>query len=265
MLMGVSLGHSSTPHRGKEGEEWKHSHKDYGTIGWEFMAETLDCPTCRGTGRIPRGQENQLVAVIPCTDQRLKPRHTKQYVCLSVVLCLVVCFLVLFFLFPRSMSLSPIAIKSVLVFFTPDAVTMTIMSVLNISNENFVTVEVRNLDVQALIVDTVVGKASIGNVTIVKPRSRTEYTFDIPVSIEDAGLSSYCKSTSIKIRTLFFHLQIMMRVFYLAHSEQLSMDAFEYVDCGTNTTVSHIMQDTSLCSWGSKKGSALSLLCKTPL
>ncbi|XP_042360251.1 transmembrane protein 106B-like [Plectropomus leopardus] len=38
--------------------------------------ETVHCPTCQGTGRIPRGQESKLVAVIPCTDQRLRPRHT---------------------------------------------------------------------------------------------------------------------------------------------------------------------------------------------
>lgn len=62
--------------------------------------DSVTCPTCQGTGRIPRGkhfsnnfvvdmvqfrscnklfnvgQENQLVALIPYSDQRLKPRRT---------------------------------------------------------------------------------------------------------------------------------------------------------------------------------------------
>nr|AAH53198.1 Zgc:64013 protein [Danio rerio] len=38
--------------------------------------DSITCPTCQGTGRIPRNQENQLVALIPYSDQRLKPRRT---------------------------------------------------------------------------------------------------------------------------------------------------------------------------------------------
>ncbi|KAF6716218.1 Transmembrane protein 106B [Oryzias melastigma] len=84
------------------------------------------CPTCRGTGRIPRGQEEQLVAVIPCNDVRLKPRHTKLYVLLAMALCLFVCCLILFFLFPRSVSLTPLSVQSVMVYFTPDNISMDV-------------------------------------------------------------------------------------------------------------------------------------------
>ncbi|KAG7282960.1 hypothetical protein CRUP_028477 [Coryphaenoides rupestris] len=38
--------------------------------------DSVTCPTCQGTGRIPRGQENQLVALIPYSDQRLRPSRT---------------------------------------------------------------------------------------------------------------------------------------------------------------------------------------------
>ncbi|KAL4660471.1 transmembrane protein 106A-like [Arapaima gigas] len=246
------LGQSSTPQGCKEpvipkkGEKRKHSWKDYGSIGWETKEDTLDCPTCRGTGRIPKGQKNQLVAVIPCSDQRLGPQHTKLYVCLSVLLCLVVCILVIFFLFPRSVLLSPVAIKSVSVYFTPNMVNITITNVLNITNKNYFSVELCDLDVQTLFGDIVVGKAKIRNVTMVKPRSRTEYTYDIPVFLDDPGLNTFCKSTAFKIHTLFLHLQITVRVLYLAHSEQLSTDTFEYIDCGTNTTIPHFVQDSLL-------------------
>lgn len=34
-------------------------------------------------------------------------------------------------------------------------------------------------------------------------------------------------------------LRMTMNVSYLSHTEQLSVDAFEYVDCGTNSTIPH--------------------------
>uniref|UniRef100_A0A3Q4GWS1 Transmembrane protein 106B-like n=1 Tax=Neolamprologus brichardi TaxID=32507 RepID=A0A3Q4GWS1_NEOBR len=95
------------------------------------------------------GQESKLVAVIPCTDQRLRPRHTKLYVALSVGLCLLVSVLVLFFLFPRSVILSPVAVSSSSVYFTHDGVQINITNVLNITNNNFAAVQAYNLTVQA--------------------------------------------------------------------------------------------------------------------
>ncbi|KAI1884173.1 hypothetical protein AGOR_G00223710 [Albula goreensis] len=234
--MGVSLGRRSEDEEEiipDSGGRRKSLRKDQGA------ADTLDCPTCRGTGRIPRGQESQLVAVIPCTDQRLKPRRTKLYVCLSVALCILVSSLVLFFLFPRSVLLSAVAVKSVYVFFTPSTVEMHITNVLNITNNNFAVVDATDLSVQVLFYDTVLGTAAIQNVTTVQPRSAKAYTYEIPIEISDEGLNAYCKSTSIRIHTLFLHLQMTMKVYYLSHSEQLSLDTFEYIDCGTNTTIPH--------------------------
>uniref|UniRef100_A0A8C7F1L1 Transmembrane protein 106B n=1 Tax=Oncorhynchus kisutch TaxID=8019 RepID=A0A8C7F1L1_ONCKI len=200
--------------------------------------ETLDCPTCQGTGRIPRGQESKLVAVIPCSDQRLKPRHTKLYVTVSVTLCLLVSSLVLFFLFPRSVILSPVAVKSVYVYFTPTTVQMNITNILNITNDNFFTVQAYNLTVQALFDKTVVGKADMKNVTTVKPLT------DKTVSTSPHYQLNYCKKSTIKIHTLFVHLQMSMTVYYLAHFEQLSLDTFEYIDCGSNTTTPHLINPT---------------------
>ncbi|XP_055753503.1 transmembrane protein 106B-like isoform X2 [Salvelinus fontinalis] len=180
--------------------------------------ETLDCPTCQGTGRIPRGQESKLVAVIPCSDQRLKPRHT--------------------------VILSPGAVESVYVYFTPTTVQMNITNILNITNDNFFTVQAYNLTVQALFDKTVVGKADMKNVTTVKPLTDKTFSFEIPVTLMEEGLNNYCKKSTIKIHTLFVHLQMSMTVYYLAHFEQLSLDTYEYIDCGSNTTTPHIINPT---------------------
>ncbi|KAL7857008.1 hypothetical protein SRHO_G00159070 [Serrasalmus rhombeus] len=210
---------------------------DYGSINGEGQWDP--CPTCQGTGRIPRGQEAQLVAVIPCSDQRLKPRHTKLYVCISVVLCLLVCSLILFFLFPRSVDLSPVTLQSSQIYFAPEKVDMIITNKLNLSNHNFVTIQVQDLDLQVLIYETVVGKTKTSNVTTVIPRSQKTLTVVTSITIDDPGLNSYCRSASIRIHTLFLHLQMTIKVSYLSHAEQLSMDTYEYIDCGANSTVPH--------------------------
>ncbi|KAM3863783.1 transmembrane protein 106A-like [Diretmus argenteus] len=201
--------------------------------------ETLDCPTCQGTGRIPRGQESKLVAVISCTDQRLKPRHTKLYMAVAVAVCLLVSSLVVFFLFPRSVILSPVAVKSVFVYSTEDDVKINVTNVLNITNHNFAEVRAFNLTVQALNMDAVVGSVFIQNVTAVQPLSSKMYSFVIPIKLTDSELISYCRSTTFQIHTLFLHLQMAVTVYYLVHYEQLSLDTYEFIDCGTNTTVPH--------------------------
>ncbi|XP_046887921.1 transmembrane protein 106A isoform X1 [Hypomesus transpacificus] len=209
----------------------------YGAINGDIMGDT--CPTCHGIGRIPRGHQDQLVAVISCSDQRLKPRHTKLYVFISVALSLFFCFLILFFLFPRSITILPVSVKSVMVFFTPNTVEMQVTNVLNISNDNFLEVKILDFDVQVLINKMIQGRIKISNMTSLKPSSQRAYTITVPVMLDDAGMNNFCKSSSIKIHTLFLHLQMTMNVSYLAHSEQLSRDTFEYVDCGANTTTPH--------------------------
>ncbi|XP_062303759.1 transmembrane protein 106B-like [Osmerus eperlanus] len=204
--------------------------------------DTVYCPTCQGTGRIPQGQESMLVAVIPCNDQRLDPRHTKLYVAVSVSVCVLVSALVLFFLYPRCVTLSPVAVKSVYVTFPSNTVLMNVTNILNITNQNFATVYAYNLTGQVLFFETVVGSTAIKNVTVIKPLSDKMYTFEIPVKLNDPGLYFYCKFPINAVRTLSLHFQMTMTVYYLAHYEEISLDTYEYIDCGTNTTTVHLIQ-----------------------
>ncbi|XP_019129493.2 transmembrane protein 106B [Larimichthys crocea] len=220
----------------------KDDNKKGGSNRRRSSGDTVDCPSCKGTGRMPRGQQSELVAVIPCNDQRLKPRHTKLYVAVSVGVCLLFSSLVLFFLFPRSVLLSPVSVKSSLVYFIDDDVQINITNVLNITNQNFATVQAYNLTVQALNFHTVVGTVLIKNVTTIKPLSTTMYSFVTPVKLTDSGLSNYCKTPSYPVHILYLHLQMTMTVYYLVHYEQLSLESYEYIDCGANTTVPHSMQ-----------------------
>ncbi|XP_034050545.1 transmembrane protein 106A [Thalassophryne amazonica] len=197
------------------------------------------CPTCRGTGQIPTGQEDQLVAVIPCNDLRLKPSRTKWHVCVSVTVCVFVCCLILFFLFPRSVTLTPVSVLSVMVYLNPDTVDMEVTNLIKIQNQNYVSVHTVEFDIQGLVYNTVVGKTKIYNMSSIQPRSENLYTIKTDLSITDVGINAFCKSTTIKIHTLFLELQMTLNIFHLSHTEQISLNSFEYIDCGRNSTIPH--------------------------
>ncbi|XP_015242984.1 transmembrane protein 106A [Cyprinodon tularosa] len=209
----------------------------YGSTNGSSSSDT--CPTCQGTGRIPRGQQDQLLAVIPCSDVRLKPRRTKLYVCISMGICLFLCCLILFFFFPRSVTLKPVSVLSVLVYFYPDSVDLEVNNLINITNENFVPVQIAEFTMQGLVGETVVGHTKISNMSAIPSRTTKSYTVQIDLPLIDKGLNNYCKSSTIKIHTLFLRLQMTMNITYMSHSEQLSQDVFEYIDCGNNSTMPH--------------------------
>uniref|UniRef100_A0A3Q0S332 Transmembrane protein 106A n=1 Tax=Amphilophus citrinellus TaxID=61819 RepID=A0A3Q0S332_AMPCI len=142
----------------------------YGAMDENPTGDT--CPTCRGTGKIPREHEDQLVAVIPCNDVRLKPRHTKLYVCISMALCLFVCCLILFFLFPRSVTLTPVSVLSVMVYFMPDKVEIEVTNLINITNDNYYPVEIVNFSIQPVVAQIAIEKTKISNTTAMQPRSQ---------------------------------------------------------------------------------------------
>ncbi|XP_069016237.1 transmembrane protein 106A [Embiotoca jacksoni] len=225
--------------KGPEKEKTLRHFPPYGSINGNSTGDT--CPTCRGTGRIPRGHQDQLVAVIPCNDVRLKPRRTKLYVCISMAVCLFLCCLMLFFLFPRSVTLAPVSVLSSMVYFTPDTVELEITNLFNITNENFVPVQIVEFTIQSLVAKSIVGKEKISNMSAVPNRSQKSYPIKVNLPVKSDGLISFCKSSSIKIHTLFVELQITMNISYLSHMEQLSLDTFEYIDCGANSTTPHPM------------------------
>lgn len=153
--------------------------------------------------------------------------------------CLFLCCLILFFLFPRSITLTPVSVVSVMVYFNPDTVSIEVINCINISNANFVPVQIADFTIQGVVYDSVVGKNTTTNMTALQPRSQKSYNYQVDMSIKDKGLINYCKSQSVKIHTIFVALQITLNISYLAHTEQLSLETYEYIDCGNNSTVPH--------------------------
>ncbi|KAJ8290638.1 hypothetical protein GJAV_G00015620 [Gymnothorax javanicus] len=258
IIMGKSLSHHPK-HKDECGEgltttpEYADLHSDDGRGGdvsqfpyVEFTGrDSVTCPTCQGTGRIPRGQENQLVALIPYSDQRLRPRRTKLYVTASVSVCLLLSSLAVFFLFPRSIDVSYVGVKSVYVGYDHDQakrmVYLNITNTLSITNNNYYSVEVANITAQVQFSKTVIGKTRVSNVTSIGPLDMKQIDYMVPTTIaeEMSYMYDYCTLQTIKVHNIVVMMQVTITTAYFGHAEQVSQEMYQYVDCGGNTTSLH--------------------------
>ncbi|RXM28181.1 Transmembrane protein 106B [Acipenser ruthenus] len=197
--------------------------------------DSVTCQTCQGTGRIPRGQENQLVALIPYSDQRLRPRRTKLYVTVAVMVCLLLSGLAVFFLFPRSIDVSYVGIKSAYVSYNQDQriIYLNITNTLNITNNNYYSVEVANISAQVQFSKTVIGKSRLSNATSIGPLDMNQVSFVLLITCD------YCTLPSIKVHNIVVMMQVTVTTAYFGHTEQVSQERYQYVDCGGNTTYLH--------------------------
>uniref|UniRef100_A0A8C7M1I1 Transmembrane protein 106C n=1 Tax=Oncorhynchus mykiss TaxID=8022 RepID=A0A8C7M1I1_ONCMY len=205
--------------------------------------DSITCPTCQGTGHIPSGEQvNELVALVPYNDQRLRPQRTKLYVVLSAVLCLLASSLVVFFLFPRSVMVEDDGIRSVTVQFdhinTKVLINMT--SSLNFTNSNFFTVMVDSLSCQVLYMKTVIGTMQLDNVITIQPLSQTQVNFTVIVKPYHFHLYllPFCLYISLfLITTVFFVPRTSVKTSYMMRTAQNTLEAYRYIDCGSNSTV----------------------------
>ncbi|XP_071331649.1 transmembrane protein 106C [Trachinotus anak] len=202
--------------------------------------DSITCPTCQGTGRIPSGQVNELVALIPYSDQRLQPQRTKLYVVLSIVLCLLASSLVAFFLFPRSVVVVDDGIRSVTVRFDHSnmKVLMNMTSTLNISNPNFFSMLVQSVSCQVLYMKTVIGTQQLDNATTILPLSERQVNYTVSVEIGSSApyVYAFCTMPSIKVHNIVIFVQTSVKTSYMVRTSQNSLEAFRYIDCGSNTT-----------------------------
>ncbi|NXX97060.1 T106A protein, partial [Centropus bengalensis] len=204
----------------------------------------VNCPTCRGTGRIPREQEKQLVALIPYGDQRLKPRRTKLYVCLAVTICLLTTSLSIFFLFPRVITVLPAGLDASSVSFdnTTASISLNMTNVLNITNNNFYVVTVVQLDAEVLHQSLVVGKATMKTLLSMSPLQSSQVSSAIScrscaINSLFFSFSNICTWAKVKVHNILLHIQGTLTCAYLSHSEQLAFEVYQYVDCRGNATL----------------------------
>ncbi|XP_076216544.1 transmembrane protein 106C isoform X2 [Aptenodytes patagonicus] len=192
----------------------------------EFTGQdSVTCPTCQGTGCIPTEQVNELVALIPYSDQRLRPQRTKLYVLLSVLLCLLISGLVVFFLFPHSVLVDDDGIK-------------VVQATLRIRNSNFYSVTVTSLTSQVQYMNTVVGTQQITNVSSIQPLSDKLVNFTVKAEL--GGPFSYvyffCTFPKVKVHNIVIFMRTSVKLLYIGHVTQSALETYHYVDCSTNST-----------------------------
>ncbi|XP_034551837.1 transmembrane protein 106C [Notolabrus celidotus] len=201
--------------------------------------DSITCPTCQGTGRISY-QVNELVALIPYSDQRLQPQRTKLYVVLSIVLCLLASSLGAFFLFPRSVVVVDDGIHSVTVQFdtSNQRVLMNMTSTLNLSNPNFFSVWVDSVSCRVFYMKTVIGTQQLHNVTTLLPLSDIQMNYTVTVEIGTSApyVYAFCTMPSIKVHNIVVLMQTTVTTANMVHTTMNSLEAYRYIDCGSNTT-----------------------------
>ncbi|XDB50228.1 hypothetical protein ABFV05_003844 [Capra hircus] len=201
--------------------------------------DSITCLTCQGTGYIPE-QVNELVALIPHSDQRLRPQRTKQYVLLSILLCLLASGLVVFFLFPHSVLVDDDGIKVVKVTFNEQRslIILAITATLKIRNSNFYSVAVTSLSSEVQYMNTVVGSYMTTNISLIPPRS--EHLVNFTVNAEMGGPYSYvyffCTLPYIGAHNIVVFIRTSVKISYIGHVTQSSLETHHYVDCGVNST-----------------------------
>ncbi|KAM7317567.1 transmembrane protein 106C isoform X1 [Alexandromys fortis] len=201
---------------------------------------SVTCHTCQGAGYVPAEQLNELVALIPHSDQRLRPQRTKQYVLLSVLLCLLASGLVSFFLFPHSVLVDDSGIKVVKVTFNKQdsLVVLHVTATLKIRNSNFYSVAVTNLFSQVQYMKAVAGTYMTTNVSVIPPRS--EHLVNFTVKAEVGGPSSYlyffCTVPAILVHNIMIFMRTSVQISYIGHTSQSAVETQHYVDCGANST-----------------------------
>lgn len=115
-----------------------------------------NCPTCKGTGRIKQNEQNKLIALIPLSDSRLKPKRLWIWILITFLLCFIASFGIYFFLSPRSIDIKSIYqnVKPYNITYIRDTNSTTVGLIIDfnekysITNKNFYSVHMKNVTLQ---------------------------------------------------------------------------------------------------------------------
>jgi len=201
---------------------------------------TERCPSCHGTGRISQDDQERLVALIPYTDDRLKPSRTKLYVFISVLICCVGFGLGIFFLWPRSVYMQSISVVSsnATVNLNKSETSINILMNFNVTNTNYFKVVLSALDVDVSFDKNHVGQGSLLHVPVnLQPKMTQNFAFPILTSFNKTNkldkLASYC-STLGHSHSVVLIFSAKLRSLYLSHSEESTTTIYKFIDCSVN-------------------------------
>uniref|UniRef100_A0A0N5APM5 Transmembrane protein 106A n=1 Tax=Syphacia muris TaxID=451379 RepID=A0A0N5APM5_9BILA len=208
----------------------------------EASGESVQCPSCKGAGRIPKEMAETLVALIPVNDDRLKPKRTWAYVLSVVLICALLASTAIFILVPRAVDLSSTSppVEVIHVFDHKEQyISFHFLNSVNISNANYYSIRVVNCSATIMIkfqpwsADIVGNGVNVTSV-VIGPLSRKPYllTFNNTVTLSD-GVASYCQAPISSQTPLYVYMQfdIAATVEFLNHYEQSTISTMQQVCC----------------------------------
>lgn len=221
--------------------------RDFGYVEFDG-SDGKTCPTCQGTGRISRRQEDELVALIPYHDKRLKPRRTTMYVTLAIIVCLIICGLVLFFILPRSVKITEGKITNYTVNINTNlsSTIIVVVNQFNITNTNFFHVEVTKIAVEAFFDQVQVGTGKLKNAPVAVPPRMSDFPVNITIKMKfDKSnqldfMSSLCTNDKRRVHDIVIKFQATQTSKYLSHTEQDTITSYKYIDCSPSTATIHM-------------------------
>lgn len=125
-------------------------------FGLSLGNATRNCPTCNGIGKVKKDEQHQLVALIPLSDNRLKPKRIWLWILSTFIVCLIIASTLTFLLAPRTISITnkqvdlhPFNITQIT---DSDNATvglsLSFMEIFEIHNANFFRVKMKNLTLE---------------------------------------------------------------------------------------------------------------------
>lgn len=199
------------------------------------------CPTCNGKGKLSQSQADNVVALIPAGDKRLKPRRTKCYLAITAFTSIVFSFLVAFFLWPRAIYMHVIDIESIDIQIPGKHGTyIDVAVVLQVCNENYfdATVANVNVDITWNKVYTVQTSVQKFNPFVVKRGVPMNFTVISRQSFRDVVLNRVEKSCSNGWNWwLFEKFDFSVKLSSKLRSEVITESRYEYVLCYNTTAL----------------------------
>ncbi|XP_072179096.1 transmembrane protein 106B-like [Diadema setosum] len=201
---------------------------------YEELSNGMTCPTCEGTGKIPRGREDDLVALIPFTDDRLKPRRTWLYVFLSIFACAVVAGVLVAFLIPRPILLQQLGdVQTVATWYNTSKPEMklTLQTDFEVYNYNFFSLTEQSMSIMARWSEEAIGT----NVTMLNTttggRQSHQFSANVTVTITESVLVSHCVGTATPSHLIYMQFTSEFQYHLMSQDQQETDIYYKAVSC----------------------------------
>lgn len=152
------------------------------------ISNSRTCPTCHGSGKVNKDDQEKLVALIPLSDNRLKPKRIWLWILSTFIVCLIIAGSLTFTLAPRNISiisskqdLHPINITDIVDFENKTiGINIFFLETYEITNNNYYVVHMKNLTLEVNRISHVTApQIKYEKETPLKPRSTTEVSVEV--------------------------------------------------------------------------------------